>query len=370
MRWARESLGVEIDELAAAAGVSPDHVRGWEAGDVRPTYRQLTLAGARVLRDPAFFVAEAMPREEPVLGSFRRLFGSPEARPSSSLLRQLAIARSRRAELLDLYELAEQAVPRFDLDVSRERSSVVAARELRAYFGVSFQDQGATRSPYALLRLWTDSLERRGVLVFHASRVPLDDFRGLAVRENPLPFVLLNGADGPESRIFTLLHEVGHLACGQDDWSQGPIESRVELGNDGSTERFCNELAADLLMPADSLRECCSDLGEVTLERVERLARTFKVSRFAMGVRLRRLALIDAETLSVIARSSTPVGRRDGGGDYYRTQVRNLGRHFTSVVLSAMYGGLISARTAGALLGTRRAEGVEKMRAALGASAS
>ncbi|MCA9299870.1 MAG: hypothetical protein KDA28_12430, partial [Phycisphaerales bacterium] len=98
-----------------ACSVTAEQVESWEDGDASPTYRQLTLAARRLLRDPAFFVREEVPSEEPVVASFRRLFGVPAAEPSSALLRELVLAESRRDEVLDLHEALGDAVAAFDL---------------------------------------------------------------------------------------------------------------------------------------------------------------------------------------------------------------------------------------------------------------
>ncbi|HVX08063.1 helix-turn-helix transcriptional regulator, partial [Humibacter sp.] len=52
LRWARELAWFDTVEVGKAAGVSAAQVEAFEAGEVEPTYRQLTLLSKKLDRPP------------------------------------------------------------------------------------------------------------------------------------------------------------------------------------------------------------------------------------------------------------------------------------------------------------------------------
>jgi hypothetical protein len=72
-----------------------------------------------------------------------------------------------------------------------------------------------------------------------------DEIRGLALVDELAPLVFINGADTKATQIRTLAHELAHIALGE------PAVSRPDLGE---IERWCNLVAAKLLVPAPGRR--------------------------------------------------------------------------------------------------------------------
>jgi hypothetical protein len=99
--------------------------------------------------------------------------------------------------------------------------------------------------------------------------------------------IVLNGAGGSRRQRFTIAHEIGHFVL-------HPARCRPERGgavNEAGRieEREADAFAAELLMPANLVREAVREQGlDVT-----RLADRFEVSRKAMQTRLRDLGLIE-----------------------------------------------------------------------------
>jgi Zn-dependent peptidase ImmA (M78 family)/transcriptional regulator with XRE-family HTH domain len=365
LRWARDAMNHDADALAKAAGVHAQRITEWESGAATPTMRQLEKVAAKLLRDPAFFVVDGVPDEEPALASFRRVFDAPNAAPSPALLGEVAVARARRTDLLELWEDAGIEPEPVSLRLAPHVGVATAAQSIRDWASVSFEQQMDAASDYAHLRLWIDAVEARDVLVFHTSSVDVAEFRGLALHLAPAPIVLLNGADGVSARIFTLLHEVCHLALGENDWAKSGLEPDVESGGDDAIETFCNRVAAELLVPGGPLADCAADLAPVGTAQISQIAGTFNVSRAVCAVRLKQLDLIDATLLaSVLSQSRSPKSK-GGGGDFYRLRVRNVGRRYTADVLDALYSGQISQHDAATMLGARRSHGLDAMRSAL-----
>ncbi len=117
--------------------------------------------------------------------------------------------------------------------------------------------------------------------------------------------------EAPESRIrFTIAHEICHTF-----FYEFVPELKFQPHNiDEQEERLCNLGAAELLIPAASLKRHARNLP-VSLDSLEQLATSYAVSKEAMLLRLRSLKLWDCE-LSVwhrMANGSFALDRLVGG---------------------------------------------------------
>lgn len=109
LRWARECLGLSLEEVAQRVKKRPADVEAWEAGRAAPTYVQLETLAYKIYKRPvALFFFPEPPDEPPVSQSFRTL---PEeeldAIPPSVryLLRKAAVLQE------NLYEIFGGANP-------------------------------------------------------------------------------------------------------------------------------------------------------------------------------------------------------------------------------------------------------------------
>lgn len=103
--------------------------------------------------------------------------------------------------------------------------------------------------------------------------------------DTPSGFVIFVDSDEPPYRQrFTAAHELAHLMLHKDSIGDG-IEDNYLLRAEGLSNRQeaeANALAADIVMPKILISEAMS-AGMVT---VDELAKAFKVSKIAMGIRL------------------------------------------------------------------------------------
>lgn len=107
------------------------------------------------------------------------------------------------------------------------------------------------------------------------------EFRGFALADRMAPLIFINGADTKAAQIFTLAHELAHLWLGEAALDDVDLTSASEEG----TERWCNQVAAEVLVPISAIVAEMTAEDSVTTQ-IDRLARRFKVSTL---VALRRL---------------------------------------------------------------------------------
>jgi Zn-dependent peptidase ImmA (M78 family) len=196
--------------------------------------------------------------------------------------------------------------------------------------------------------------------------VAIEEMRGFAIAEQPLPVIVINGQDRGAGRTFTMFHELGHIVLGQS-----VIENQVEPGDampapERAIERFCNRMAASALMPRNVLLAEAIVAAKVPLrsgwsdEEIESLARRYGVSREAMLVRLVELGQVTNAVWQAkraqYARQREEVAEEEEGGGFapYRYQVLGyIGRAFARLVLQGYHSNQLTLSAASGYLGVQ-----------------
>ena len=269
LTWARETAGLSIDVAAAKLGINDvrdiaasDRLRAFEAGEGRPS-RTLLLKMARVYRRPlvAFYMS-APPRKGERGGDFRALQErDTDAEPLvDALIRDIRARQSMvRAILLD----EEEPTPLpfvGSMNIGDGVGAVLASiRQTIAFDLAAFRAQGSTEIAFSLLR---SKVEATGVFVLlignlgsHHSTLGTEVFRGFALADPIAPFLVVNDQDAKSAWSFTLLHELAHLWVGATGVSGRFAE--------GQLERFCNDVASNILLPNNELSLVGVDLALV-----------------------------------------------------------------------------------------------------------
>jgi Zn-dependent peptidase ImmA (M78 family)/DNA-binding XRE family transcriptional regulator len=361
--WARESLGLSQEEAAKKIGVKPERLAEWEAGDASPTVAQLRAAANVYKRPVAVFFLSEPPRGFQALKDFRRLPDAPEARWSPALRLAVRRARHQRETLLELLRLLGNEAPvRPTVDVSTDDPEAFAgaARDL---LSVSLDEQQSWRDRYRALSGWSRALEENvGVLVLQASGVALDEMRGFSMADHEIPVMVLNARDAPRGRIFTAMHEYTHVllnnagVCDLHDSTQARSEEE-------RVERFCNEAAGAILLPASALADDpiisrAPRSGEWDDEEIGALAERYSVSQEAVVRRLVSLQLTSWAFYHEKRRAYREAYERrreeeEGFAPYHRVRVRDLGRAYVRLVLEAYHRDQINTSEVSDYLGVR-----------------
>lgn len=263
----------------------------------------------------------------------------------------------KQAWYRDMLELSG-AEPCLFVGKFRKKRPAVAliAADIRQSLGFSDADLARLRNSDELFSLLASKCEEIGILVFkngvvgnNAHRpLAVGEFRGFALADKLAPAIFINGADAPAAWVFTLAHELAHIWLGDSGISD------ADPASDNDVERFCNAVAAEVLVPSPGfLALWHTSRNDRVNEKLENARRVFKVSSLVIARRALELGLIDRQTYMRIYEVARQKKKGEsGGGDFYRTLAARNSKKFSSQVASLAMSGTITLGQAGRLLNT------------------
>ncbi len=361
--WARKKSGLSIDEIARRLSITPARYNDWEAGSDSPSVAKLRDLADLYKRPLAVFYLPAPPLTFDTPKDFRLLPASDQGRMSHGLRMEIERANFRREVAIELDTRMGIVRPVVKIDRPDRNNPELFAKKARELLGISFEQQFSWRDAGIALKEWITILEDLGLLVFQVSRIDVSEMRGFVINKAPLPVIVLNGADTPNGRIFSLIHEFVHVLL-ETDGICNMLENGHSHNHDQQTEVFCNHVAGAILVPEEALvrEEVVGAKGadmEWSDEEIRKLSRRFSVSK---EVILRRLLIIGRTTpefyqarRGIYLQEKKPDQEKDsaGGPMAHVVTMRNLGKSFLRLVFSAYYREVINTSNLADYLGVK-----------------
>ena len=368
LRWARERAGRSREDLSRRFA----KIEAWERGEVQPTFRQLEdFAKATHAPFGYLFLAEP-PVESVPIPDFRTGVAAQLGRPSPNLLDMVHLCQQRQNWYRDYARIAHQPAPAF-VGSARVGDDVVGtAAVIRRALGLDLEERKR-------LGTWTDALRRfigqadaLGVLVMvsgvvgsnNRRRLDPEEFRGFALADPLAPLVFVNGADTKAAQMFTLAHEIAHIWLGQSAVS----DARIRAEPDEETERWCNCVAAELLVPLEVLRREL-DVDAALEGEVSRLARRFKVSTLVVLRRLHDAGALSREELWTAYDDELARLRglsKGSGGNFYLTLGARVSKRFARALVESTLEGRTGFTEAFGMLGVKKMDTFNELGRKLG----
>lgn len=349
LKWAIDQSGYLASEVAASADVSVELLRAWLSGHDRPTLTQLRALATKLRRPLAAFLLPAAPAIQLPAVQFRRQSG--EERRSLNPAERLALRDAARLQRVVAWSLSEAgALPTPLPKYSTSHRAESAADAVRVLLNLSTDAARSWQTPAEALRGWRAALEEIGVL---ALLLPIghDSCKGFSLWDDLAPLIAVNtGLWNTEARIFTVLHELGHLVTRTSSACTGLPESLRAVDGD-PIERWCEEFAGALLLPAEEIQRFLKEdvdpgaRGQVSeLRLVAKLARANNASLRATTLRLIKAGFADPKLYAAIPKATDHKRRGGGGGGRVRAELRRdqLGDRPARVLLTAVENGVLS----------------------------
>lgn len=343
LRWACERAGFARADLESKF----PHLAAWEEGTTQPTLKQVE-AFAKATHTPVGYLFLPEPPVERIpIPDFRAPGNEHIGHPSPDLLDTIYVCQQRQEWFRNYARSMGESQLAFVGSVRVGNDVVRTAATIREELGFDLDARRQTPTWTDALRHFIEQADGLGILVMcngvvqnnNYRHLDPQEFRGFAMADDLAPLVFINGADTKAGQMFTLAHELAHIWSGQSAVS----DSQPSAIPDQQVERWCNQVAAELLVPLDAMRQAYRPDGELA-EEIERLARRFKVSTLVI---LRRILDVggltkeefwEAYYAEVARLRAIP---RESGGNFYLTQAARVSKRFAA----ALVGSTLEGRT-------------------------
>lgn len=314
LKWARETAGLTVAEAAEKLGLKDtakqsaiEKLLALEDGTRDPAPTTLQKAASLYRRPLVAFYLSAPPRRGDRGDDFRSS-KSASARANGTLDALLRDSRARQQMVRQVLEDTEEAQRRIFVGSARITDGhAKMAASIRATLSITEYQQRHSQDAGALFGMLRGAAERAGIYVLmrgdlgsYHTDIGEDVFRGFALADDVVPFVVINDNDAAAARPFTLLHELAHIWLGASGVS-GPLRGVPK----NSIERFCNDTASEFLLPSSQVGNYSwlftAPQNDVT-SAIQSLAAMWKVSEPAVAYRFAKEGWIsDAVASSLFA---------------------------------------------------------------------
>lgn len=288
LKWLRESSGWRIEEVSKKLKTTPEIIMEMESGEKSPTLKQLKKLSLSFKRPLAsFFLSE--PREQkPLPKDYRFLPNKQNVFDKKTIL---AIRKSRNLQDIGMelsLNLKNETNPKIEKANLTDNPDTIAAR-YRELFDLTWEKQKKFGDAYKLFNYLRDVLENTNILVFQFS-MPIEDARGFALVDESPAIIVVNSKDSITARLFTLMHEFGHVLLRETviDMPEVSVAVRDDI------EIWCNAFSSSFLLPTQTARDLFQENRHqlTDTETLNTLSKKYKVSKAALLLKMLNLNYI------------------------------------------------------------------------------
>jgi len=369
--WAVKRSGKSIDSLK---NKFPE-ISEWIEGVTAPTLKQLESFANSTYAPIGFFFLPEPPVETLPLPDFRTLAGEHLQNPSPNLLDTIYICQQRQEWYKEYAKMNGMKPLDFIGSVKEFEDIQVVAEKIRNKLGFDVEKRKKLASWESALSHFIEKVENSGILVMRSGvymnnnyrHLDVEEFRGFSLSDNLAPLIFINGADTKAAQMFTLAHEVAHIWLGLS----GVTDAQLSIVSKSRVERWCNAVAAEILVPVSSIEKEFNP-DENLKKEMARLAKFYKVSTLVILRRIYDLGAISQDKFRIEYRSelerlkSFVDSKGSGGGDFYANQKYKISSSFAKALLISTLEGSTLHRDAFKLLGFSKFSTFKELGARLG----
>lgn len=343
---ARDNAGFSTSDATKKISKSKkDLVLTWETGEAVPTFTQLENLAKAYQISPLLLLSPVAVPAQKAIPDFRSGDLS-EGKDRINKLVNLVIKRQGwLGEKLTALGFGKNNIVGSGKDLN---SPDVLAEYVIKKLGINHNDiigfsgeSGKEKTLKYLVAL----LEKQQVFVgktLAEHRLTVKEMRGLFIKNDLAPFIVLNRKDAVAAQIFTLMHEVAHLFRATEGISAVDFRTLDKRYSKdiNAEEVFCNAAAAAILIPASYVVNDSYDEQDI-----RSLAAHFNVSNLFVFYRLKSLGKISRRRVGeleqlFISETAEAVKQRelkkkkDSGGSHVNNMRDSNGGLFNRVVQS------------------------------------
>ena len=360
MRWARQTIGLSVHEVAAKLKRPVEEVEAWESGAGAPNYVQLEKLAYKIYKRPlAVFFLPNPPEEISPEREFRTLPNADLHSLAADTHMQIRRAHAFQISLKELFDdrnPSKQLIWQ-QLRLSRDASIAQQALEIRRNLGISLESQIEWKSDDFALKQWRQAIENSGVFIFKAP-FKQKDISGFCLLDQTFPLIYINNSTSKTRQTFSLMHELAHLLLSINGLSKFDSRYIDQLPQtEKQIEQFCNAVAAEILIPLSDFeqqtRSFPTDIERIGEEHFSNLANRYGVSREAILRRFLDQGRVSAAYYERKSKLWAGQKKSGSGGDWYASQNSYLSDRFAKEVVRRHYRNQLSVEQAADLLGIK-----------------
>ena len=353
LKWAREKrfgLGLEViaPKLASSGvGMTVELVNSWESGTAQPTFPQVKKLAEIYKRPLAVFFLDSPPEETSNPPDLRTIGSKDHRVLSPDAL--LVIRKARRIQEVS-EELREELKEPNSFKYSKYSLSdnpIELAEKVREDFDIPIKDQFKAKKFEDFFEYLRSKIEETGVITLKSGShdsFPTEDCRAFSFADKKPYLILVNNKDYEGAKNFSLLHEFAHILLREAGICNNFKAFNGNRSNINKLEVFCNQFAANFLVPKVYFltHPAIANETKIDLEELDavanRMTRDFKVSRVVILRRLLTFELISSETYEskIESWNDESIFKRPAGGTFsLKTTLLKNGKAFSSLVVEA-----------------------------------
>jgi Zn-dependent peptidase ImmA (M78 family) len=340
IKWAISTSGWDESELISKLNISEAIYKDWLKGNI--TIKQLEALADKLKRPLAVFFLPKAPEEKPKPKDYRMLPGK-EGKFNKKTILAIRKARYLQGIIQELaINIENDLKPKITLHKITDNPQQIATKYRELLFFSVEKQTTELKDAYKVYSYLREMLEEKNIYSFQIS-MPIEDARGFALSDKDPKIVVTNSQDEIEARIFTLMHEFGHVLLGETAISLTEFQTQDKI------EKWCNLFASNFLLPAELANSVFSQKKESLTETntLNTLKRKYKVSKAMLVYNMFNLNFITQSIYKSILERPIPV-KAEGKHKIVdpRTQdqkcIAELGHKLPSLVADNMDKGFIT----------------------------
>lgn len=324
------------DPMAVCA--NSETLEKWESG-TKPTLNQVDKM-SRALNVPFGYFFLSYPYNDKKDAFAFRTFGNKEHREISPNLQEtinnMEVIQEWLKEELEREELNASPIS----DILNENDDVMSAsQKIRSLLGIEkeWYKEVEKDNAYSFLR---NKAGEKQIFVFESGivgsntkkKLDIKEFRAFALYDSSAPLIFINSSDDKRAKAFSLLHELVHIAKGQNDLMEGDYRNK---------ESFCNSVAAEILVPQNCFINFWSNKNGDNIEKIRKASSFFKCSISVATLKAYQLRLISKDECNKILQIIDSAAKKANGkgGNFYITTSSRLDHNFLSLLVASIHDG-------------------------------
>lgn len=362
IQWAIQSSGKSIVQVSQKFS----KIDEWVSTESELSVSELNKL-SKELRIPfGYFFLKKPPVEEVDLLKYRTIDNEEHDKPSRDLIDTIKLMETRqsfmRETLIEDGFLPLEIVGSANVNDDPKKLS----KKIIAQLGLASDWNRKSNDTFNVLRKASSDL---GILVMQNGIVgnnphrslDISEFRAFVLIDAYAPLIFLNAKDSLNGRIFSLCHELVHVWLGVNELYNDSFYRDQTYLNE-KLERFCNEVAAEMLLPTKLLISVFKrDVDAYS--NVKSISSQFSVSALMVCIKIKQQNLVTKKTfdelLGVLVEEmhdnllAKEQSEKKSGGNYYNTQGSRLDLNFVHSVNRKAKEGKILYTEAYDLLGAK-----------------